>query len=255
MLMYKNIKDFIHSFYYPKGQYFLISFPKTGRTWLNYMIKQMLESASFLNKNNHQFIYNEHDTSEVIIENGFRNDPKELFEYNGRNRYRRGRVIFLVRDPRDVIVSHYYQITQRSKNPFKFNSLSDFVKDEIIGFNRIIYFYNLWHSKREIPIEFKLVKYEDLVLDGVNTLEKISDFLNLDIHIKDLKKIYLMSSAEKMREKELNKKLDGSNYFGSSLKQLKVRRAKIGSFIDELSDDDIEYCNNKIKNLNPYFNY
>ena len=57
----------------------------------------------------------------------------DVFRYTNRFRYRRSKVIFLVRDPRDVVVSHFYQVTKRSKNPFVFNSITDFVKDDILG--------------------------------------------------------------------------------------------------------------------------
>ena len=62
-----------------------------------------------------------HDLSEIIVEDGTRQNPNLIFKYLKRFRYRRSNVIFLVRDPRDVIVSHYHQVTKRSKNPFVFS--------------------------------------------------------------------------------------------------------------------------------------
>ena len=61
--------------------------------------------------NKNLFIEYTHDMSEIIIENGYRQDPTILFRFDDRLRYRRSKVIFLVRDPRDVIVSHFHQVT------------------------------------------------------------------------------------------------------------------------------------------------
>lgn len=255
MKAFRNIKDFILSYYYPRNQYFLVSFPKTGRTWLIHMINQMKEISNHPMKHAEHFIFNEHDSSEIIIENGFRNNPNDLFKFSERLRYRKGKVLFLVRDPRDVVVSHYYQLTKRAKNPFIFDSMSEFVKDDILGFKRIIHFYNLWFAQKHIPNAFLLLKYEELLENGVESLMKVNLFFNLNILKSDIKKIYLASSANKMRKKEIENKLEGFNDFGKEKNKLKVRNAKIGTFKNELSKEDISYCNSEMKKLNYYFNY
>jgi hypothetical protein len=255
MKFWRDIKDFILSYYYPKNQYFLVSFPKTGRTWLNYMLKQMVKQSNHPLKNNENFIFNEHDNSEIIIENGTRNNPLDVFKFTSRKRYRRGKVLFLVRDPRDVVVSHFHQVTKRAKNPFVFNSISDFVKDDILGFKRIIQYYNLWFFQKDIPKDFLLIKYEDLLNQGVDTLSEINKFFNIDITKDKIEKIYSESSADKMRKKEKENKLEGFTDFGKDRDKLKVRNAKSGGFINELSEDDILFCNKEMKLLNSYYNY
>jgi len=255
MKLWRNIKDIILSFRYPKGQYFLVSFPKTGRTWLMYMINQMKELSDHPLKNKAYFIFNEHDNSEIIIENGNRNNPLDIFRFTERYRYKRGKVIFLVRDPRDVVVSHFHQVTKRAKNPFVFSSISNFVKDETLGFYRIIHYYNLWYKNRSIPQNFLLVKYEDLLENGVQELQKINNYLSLNVSVSDIEKVYEESSANKMRKKEIANQLEGFEDFGKKKNQLKVRNAKIGDYVKELSEEDIAYCNEKMKVLNSYFNY
>ena len=123
MKIWRDIKDFILSYYYPKRQYFLVSFPKTGRTWLMHMINQMKEQSNHILKKEEYFIFNEHDNSEIILEDGTRNNPLDIFKFTSRFRYKRGQVIFLVRDPRDVIVSHFHQVTKRAKNSICYPSI------------------------------------------------------------------------------------------------------------------------------------
>jgi len=219
------------------------------------MIKQMKEISNHPLKHSEHFIFNEHDSSEIIIENGFRNNPIDIFKFTKRLRYRKGKVLFLVRDPRDVVVSHYYQITKRVKKPFVFNSMSEFVKDDILGFKRIIHFYNLWFAQKHIPNTFLLLKYEELIEDGVESLMKVNLFFSLNILKSDIERIYFASSADKMRKKEIANQLEGFNDFGKEKNKLKVRNAKVGSFKNELSKKDISFCNSEMKKLNSYFNY
>ena len=255
MLFWKNIKDFLHSYSYTKGQFFLISFPKTGRTWLMYMIDQLQLISNNNSRIDKFFLLNEHDNSEIIIENGYRNNPLDIFKFASRYKYKRAKVIFLVRDPRDVVVSHFHQITKRSVNPFIFENISEFIRDEVLGFNRIIHYYNLWYNNRNIPEEFLLVRYEDLLQNGVVELLRIDSFLKLNICDSKVKSVYNNSSADKMRKKEVNNQFDDFNNFGKEKNQMKVRNAVSGGYLNELDEEDILYCNKIMKDLNPYFNY
>ena len=90
-----------------------------------------------INESNIEF---SHDNSEIIIEDGTRIDPNIIFQYTDRYKYRRAKVIFLCRDPRDIIASNYHQVTKRARSPFIFNKKSDFVQHNILGFRRIIHF-------------------------------------------------------------------------------------------------------------------
>lgn len=255
MVSWRDIKDFILSYKYPNNQYFLVSFPKTGRTWLIHMINQIIRSSVKTIEDGKYFILNEHDGSEIIIEDGTRNNPLDIYNFTSRFRYLRGNVIFLVRDPRDVIVSHFYQVTKRAKNPFVFNSISEFIRDDILGFKRIIHFYNLWNKNKEIPRSFLLVSYEDLLNNGIQELEKITNFLSINVSQDVIRRVYDESSASKMRKQEINNQLEGFNDFGKNRDQLKVRNAKIGGYISELSEEDINYCNIEMKKLHAYFKY
>ena len=60
-----------------------------------------------------------------------------------------------------------------------------------------------------MPDDFLLVKYEDLVQNGIEELLRINIFLNLDVSRDNIEKVYFNSSADKMRQKELSKKLKG----------------------------------------------
>ena len=82
MRWWRNIKDLVLSLYYPSGHFFLISFPNSGRTWLLYMLKNIMRE---LGKEDFH-IESTHDHSEIIIENGTRTDPNLIKTFTGRFR-------------------------------------------------------------------------------------------------------------------------------------------------------------------------
>ena len=47
------------------------------------------------------------------------------------------------------------------------------MKDDILGFKRIIHFYNLWQRNKDIPQNFLLVSYENLINNGIQELQRI----------------------------------------------------------------------------------
>ncbi|MDJ0660795.1 MAG: sulfotransferase domain-containing protein [Crocosphaera sp.] len=239
---------------------YLVSFPKCGRTWLMFMLSEIIiraydikldTSTIKINKITGNYsslpkIIQTHDDSSLANEQGNICDIEKLFIYGGRFRYLKSKVILLIRDPRDVVVSHYYQITRRVKNnPIQCDSLSEFIHHPLYGFERIIRFYQIWNRNRLIPQDFLLIRYEDLILNGVDSLKNIIEFIKLkDIDSNLIKNVYEYSQAENMRKLEITGKIEGMNFVNTDKNSLKVRNAKIGSYLEELSDEDIDYCDN-----------
>ena len=257
--------------YYSSDQstIYLLSFPKTGVTWLKFMLTQILTKAydlkydltvdiNKLSRKNKQLpkIIWTHDNSNILNESGKLKDIEKIFIYGGRFRYRKNRVILLVRDPRDVVVSHYYQVTKRADIPLEFDSISEFVRHRQYGIRRIIRFYQIWSRNRWVPKHLLIVRYEDLLTNGPAILTKILNFIdakNIDPAIVD--RVYEESQADKMRKLEMQGKVEGMRVFGTDLNSLKVRRAQIGSYKDELSEEDIQYCNELIRKLPSIYGY
>ena len=248
---------------------YLISFPKTGVTWLKFMLTQILTKAynlecnltvdlHKLSRKNSQVpkIVWTHDSSHILSEKGTRNDVEEIFSYGNRFKYRKNCVILLVRDPRDIVVSHYHQVTKRTDIPLKFNSISEFVQHKHYGIQRIVRFYQIWDRNRWVPKDVLIVRYEDLLTDGPAILTKILNFIgvkNFDTTI--VNQVYEASQADKMRKLEMQGQVEGMKFFGAEQNYLKVRRAQSGSYEDELSEDDIQYCNEQMRKLPSIYGY
>lgn len=250
---------------------YLVSFPKCGRTWLLFMLSEIVRRAYDIkldqptiklneitkNHSNLPTILQTHDDSSLTDEKGNLYDVEKLFIYGGRLKYLRNKVILLVRDPRDVAVSHYHQITRRVKNnPIQCDSISEFIHHPLYGLERIIRFYQIWNRNRSIPQDFLLIRYEDLTLNGINSLQSIIEFINLrDVDFNLIQNVYEYSQAEKMRKLEITGKIRGMNFLNTDQNSLKVRSAKIGSYLDELSDEDINYCNGLMRKVPKIYGY
>ncbi len=175
---------------------YLISYPKCGRTWLRMMIAKAIVSHFGLPEDEDSLLLRwkdrpHPDVPRITVIHDDRpmlKSPEELEiskkEYCGKQ------VIFLVRDPRDVIVSSYFEMKNRGRmfgeNPYEKHqaifqgSLSEFIHSDHGGFSTILRYYNIWAENRDIPDGFLLVRYEDLKTDSQAQLRRIFDFMNLE---------------------------------------------------------------------------
>jgi len=249
---------------------FIVSYPKCGRTWLRFMVSEYFArkvgsdhdrstldlDTELLNAAGIPRLLWTHDDSDILSEDGRRPDPTVLFAYGSRLKYRRNKVLLLVRDPRDAVISYYHQVTKRSAAPMSFTGISEFVRHPLYGIDRIIRFYQVWERNLSVPKRLLLVRYEDMMTDGVESLGKILEFISAQRPSDDLlQDVYDYSQADKMRKLEKEARVDGMRQFGQERDALKVRRAKIGSYADELADDDIGYCNERMLTMPSCYGY
>jgi hypothetical protein len=255
---------------------YLISYPKCGRTWLRLMIGRAI--ASYVQRPDDEDILllqwkNRlkpgipriavvHDNRPML------KAPEEL--ETSKLHYRGKKVIFLVRDPRDVIVSSYFEMTRRGQifgeNPYEQRqavfegSLSDFIAQRQGGFATILRYYTIWAENRHIPEDFLLVRYEDMKADPQRELRRVLDFLGLQaIPQKLVSEAVAYASFENMRRMEV----DGKFQHGmlkpgdrSNQESFKTRKGKVKGYIDYLSSAEIQALNDKMANdLPAYFGY
>ena len=159
------------------------------------------------------------------------------------------RVILLIRDPRDIVVSMYFFKARRSKC-IKYN-LSSFLRFEKRGsIDSIISWYNAWANSRHLPAHLLLVRYEDMHENPQKELRRVLNFIRLHEINKDI----IHQVVEYTHFNNMHK-LETENAFDSRRLQPKdkkdpdsymTRRGQVGGFVDYLSKTDIEYLNQKI---------
>lgn len=255
---------------------YLISYPKCGRTWLRLMIGRAA-STHFNLLDDEKILFLEWDARRYPTLpriNVFHDDrpmlktPQELS--TNKTHYKNKDVIFLVRDPRDVMVSSFFEKTTRAglfgDNPYENRSsdfqgsLDSFIKQDVGSFDTILTFYNIWAANRNVPKRFLLVRYEDLRANTPDELEKVIFFLGFtSMKRQTINEAVEFSSFDHMR------KMEAEGTFATSMlkpadqtnpESFKTRKGKIGGYKEYLNDDQIKYMNEKMRNtLSDFFGY
>lgn len=248
----------------------VVSYPKSGRTWLTVMVGEYIKRKHNIAISDLMKIHEYSKDLKGIPNIKFSHDDRPIWktpEQLERNkaRYKRHKVLLLVRDPKDVIVSAYFERTKRLQKrrhdiPVFEGTMSEYARQEVGGINTIIEFYNLWLLNKDVPKDFTVVRYEDMSKDTVNVLVKVLSFIgfkNIDLDI--INQIVEFAKFENMQ------KLEKQNYFESVFlkpgdvndgESFKVRKGKIGGYTEYLSPEDISYLDNRISStLDPSFNY
>lgn len=236
---------------------YVISFPKTGRTWLKVMLTKVLHGVKSSNVNKNLSLLNFVHTASKPIK-GYSTSEKIKDDYSKLIS------IFLLRDPRDTIVSYYFEKSKRSKVPFK-GSISEFIRHQDYGIHSVIKFYNDWYEKRYQFKQTTYFRYEDFKKKPVEELMRFLQFIGYYHKIGErvVKDAVNFSSFENMRKQELeNKSILNDKSLSVSHKaniddkdSYKTRKGIVGGYVEYLTDDDIEYCNKQLIKLHPDIAY
>jgi hypothetical protein len=162
---------------------------------------------------------------------------KRLAKYNFSNR-----VVYLQRDPRDIMASFYYQITGRFAEYFNFRgTIAEFIRDPYFGAENLQRFRCQWaglcRDGRALAIS-----YEACHSDFPGVLAAVVSHYYFEIDEKELTK------AAKAAEFANMKAVEQSGGFPEPWLRLrnsapKLRRGRIGGFVDEFASADIDYLN------------
>jgi len=186
---------------------FLVSYPKSGNTWLRFLIGNYLSKGEMDFSNGHIYMpdihYNPEQIEKIVFHPRF---IKSHFSFKPEYK----NVIYLVRDGREVAVSLYYFLVKMKvlKKDIEF---SDYLEN---------YFYTgktpFGHWNKHIfswlrdnkPQNLMVVKYEDLIADTMNEFEKIINFSGLILDKEILRIAVDRSSFDSMKkDEELNTKV------------------------------------------------
>ena len=237
------------------GRKVLVTFPKSGTTWLRFALAEYVRLGAGLGEAGHTVDVNEmlarasrpadfvstHDIAMLADESGDWADEDRLFVERQRLRYDRSRVIFLVRDPRDVAVSYYHQLTKRNAAPRDLGSIDDFVAHRIRGIPRVLRFYELIEPLTARANVLTLY-YEDLLGDMAGNLARVVAFLGYgDVgsaeHIVQAAQASSFSAMKGLESADIVSGLQTLG--GESRDHMKVRRGMAGGFADEVSASSV----------------
>ncbi|MBN9551459.1 MAG: sulfotransferase domain-containing protein [Alphaproteobacteria bacterium] len=184
-------------------------------------------------------------------------DHKELREIAqinpDKSRYRRNRILFVARDPRDTAVSGFFQVGKRHN--LEAGSIGDNVRSARHGIEKIAVFNLQWFAAARQMKSIALLRYEDMQRDTEGALRAIGDFIGRRFADSELADVTCNRSFERMRQSEASGEF--ASRYGGKLRprdpndpeSFKVRRGKVGGYPDYLSADDIAYCDSVLARL------
>lgn len=253
----------------------VVSFGKSGRTWLRVMLSHFYKVRHGLD-------------TEMLIEfdNMHRRDrgiPRLLFTHdnylgdwtgNGvtKSDYFDRRVVLLARHPADTAVSQFHQWKYRMRPHKKLLNqypaedeavtLFDFVMDERGGVPRIVEFMNRWAEALTHIDRSLVVRYEDLRVDTARELDRVLRFIGTPGDAKAVQDAVDYASFERMRARESA----GAETSGAGGRltaadrdnpdSFKTRRAKVGGYRDDFEPEQAAEIDAFVSSrLHPMFGY
>ncbi len=160
--------------------------------------------------------------------------------------------VLIVRDPRDVVVSHYHHLRAVGGVLDADLDLSDFVRGPW-GIERIVRFMNLWADALSTGhANLHLCLYESLKRDTAGTFATVMRFLGSRIDEHAVAQAIDESSFDRLQGRERSNRA----YQGVSLKPdaFRFRKGDIGGYARELPESDTAYLNHVVSTqLDPAF--
>ena len=226
----------------------LVSFPECERSWLRVMVGRAFQL--------HFGLPDHTDLSElgrlteldrrvpgvlVTHDDDAQSKPPAEVERD-KSRYRHRRVVLLVRDPRDVIVSLYHQLSARRDRYH--GTLAEFVNQPVGGFASLLAFYDAWAAALDVPAALLVVRYEDLHARPEAELAQVLAFLGVAATPATVAAaVEYGSFANRRRLEESGRAASDRMRPGrvGHVGTYQTRRGTVGGFRDELDPHHIPY--------------
>jgi hypothetical protein len=258
---------------------YLLSYPKCGRTWVTLQIGRAISQHYGLELPNllklGSFGEQIPEVPHIRLTHDDQPHRKRAHELSAsREKLAGKKVILLVRDPRDVIVSYYHHKSRREplrdfwwfqgkrkQTHSRFQgTLAEFLEVEIGGFDTLLRYYNIWEQARHTPAEFLLLRYEDMQTDPAAQLRRVLDFMGLaaisDAEVKEAVEYASFHNMRKIESGEEAKSFKLKAGDVSDPNSYKVRRGKVGGYRDDLTSTQIAQLERKMAaSLSPFFGY
>lgn len=207
---------------------FIVSYPRSGNTWTRFLLGNLMhpeEPATFLN------IERMVPDAEAQSNRYLKTIPRPRFikthEYFD---HRYPNVIYIVRDPRDVVIS-YYHFQRKYGHITDNHPLEDYVNDFVEG--RVSRNWGNWGENvgswigaRLGSLRFLLLRYEDLVSQPTTELERLCQFFAIKPEPVLLEQTIERSSAQQMMKLE---KKQGEQWISTKGKRTDIPFVRSGS--------------------------
>jgi hypothetical protein len=227
------------------GDIFIVSYPKSGNTWTRFLLGNLIyqnEPITFAN------VEDRLPSLYLYSNRKLRNLPRILKSHDCFDpRYRT--VIYIVRDPRDVLVSAYHYAIKRRVLPENY-PVEEFIPSLLNGtfasgllvdprwgswYDNVASWLAMAHNRK-----FLLLRYEDMLVNPERELMKAAEFLKIPATPASLARAVELSSAKHMRGLEKAQSSAWTLTKNSRADIAFVRKARSGTWESELPPAVVE---------------
>lgn len=229
---------------------FIVGYPKSGSTWLRHMVAELVkpDPAEELDiKTISRYVPDLNEEWPT----GFEALPDPRF-FSSHSRYepRLPRVVYVVRDPRDVVVSYWHY--QRMMAPGFEKPIEEFAVDETVWPGTWERHASGWLIEGRHP-DLMTLKYEDLLRDTPGELARVLRFAKLDRDAGAIARAVEESRFEKMRARE--EKTRRENKGPAAKEERFVRKGKSGGWREELPPAALKALESRFAATMRHFGY
>lgn len=231
---------------------YVVSYPKCGRTWLRLMLGHYLVHHYGLDRDEYihveRFAESDRRVPPIRIyhdDKPYKRAPEQLGR--DKSRYAQDRVVLLVRDPRDVIVSRYYAIRFRERSGGYQGTIGEYLREPNGSLASLCAYYRIWLEQRDVPERFLLVRYEDMHRDPARELRRVLELMGVAPVREDL-----LAAAVEFGRFDNMRRLEERDAFGTHAlrpgdpndpRSYKTRKGIVGDHKNEIPPDDLAWMN------------
>jgi hypothetical protein len=216
---------------------FYAAYPKSGSTWARFVLWEVLtgKPATFRQTN---------DLMPTIIRS--QSQARGLLPSGGRliathEDYQKeyGKVIYVTRDPRDIVLAEYAFYTVLD---YYHDSLDRFIDEFLLTKNCSVYGYGPWHRHvstfLDSPIagtdNMLVMRFEDIRNDPVSGFARMIEFLGGKVDLKKIENAVENNTVQKMREKEDKEPVR------ASIRGRFVRQGAVRGWLSKLTPEQVQ---------------
>jgi hypothetical protein len=212
---------------------FIVGYPKSGNTWFQNLV------AGLVYGTNPQYAPDsiiQELIPDVHYKRYYRRFQTPMFfksHHLPRPEYKR--VVYLLRDGRDALVSYYHYLSALRENEVDFMRLARDGEGVSEG---------KWHDHVEKwmanPYKASMIsiKYEDLITNPIDQLRRFCEFVQLERENSFIEHVVTQARFDMMRQKEIVSGWDDGNRWPKD--KFFVRRGIVGSYHDEMPKDVLD---------------
>lgn len=215
---------------------YIVSYPKSGNTWFRFLVSNLLRKQDDPLIDFHECCKYVPDVQVHIEELAAAKRPRFIKSHAPKLDKRYPKVVYLIRDPRDVYVSYYFYLKRKLAPGI---GISQFIRELPLGMGRWSDHVREWTNHPRLMC----IRYEDLLASPEQCVRDFVEFCDLPVGIGEEKigDAIARSSFANMQRLEMERGLPLKSNQEPSFEDRFMRSGTTGNWERHLSSDDVQF--------------